>query len=176
VRHNQQPQSLLLLQLPQHRYQAQQEELSRCTVNAVAQATLDLPNVRRGPHALIPALTTRNVSLPDSYKSEGKQGFVSSQRSVVAHGVSYKVVWKKIEFISTDAFDCLIHKIYEAHASPPMTNLSTRFLTAEASARPLLFFMTYPTILFSTFLLPARRAATSLGRSAIADWHRVCSS
>lgn len=53
---------------------------------------------------------------------------------------------------------------------------STKFLTTLASARPLLCFMTYPTILLSTFLFPARNAATSLGRACIAVSQSRCNS
>ena len=53
---------------------------------------------------------------------------------------------------------------------------STKFLTILASARPLLCFMTCPTILLSTFLFPARKAATSLGRAWIAASQSNCNS
>ena len=56
------------------------------------------------------------------------------------------------------------------------TICSTRFLTTFASARPLLCFMTYPTILLSTFLFPARSVATSLGRAWIAASQSNCNS
>ena len=53
---------------------------------------------------------------------------------------------------------------------------STRFLTIWALARPLLCFMTCPTILLSTFLFPARNAAISLGRARIAASQSNCNS
>ena len=53
---------------------------------------------------------------------------------------------------------------------------STNVRTTFASARPLLCFMTYPTILLSTFLFPARNAATSLGRAWIAASQSGCNS
>ena len=53
---------------------------------------------------------------------------------------------------------------------------STRLLAIFALARPLLCFMTCPTILLSTFLFPARKAATSLGRASIAVSQSDCNS
>ena len=62
------------------------------------------------------------------------------------------------------------------HRPSRSTICSTKFLTTFASARPLLCFMTYPIILLSTFLFPARNEATSLGRAWIAASQSNCNS